>query len=602
MSALPQLGQSVGSFDLRMACRALPNMDVMSLTDAYVVVSEKDVVTGQWRKLGQTERVDDSLNPDFVTPVRCAYLFETVQELRFEVFDFDSPTVSEFVGQTEFVLTDVVLADSRSRTVPLKSKDGKKTRGTITVFADDAGGRRQSLTLTFAASKLDKKDWGFLMFGGSSDPFLQLSRVRDDGQVTVVAQSTVIKNNLNPSWPSITTTSAALFGNNEDALVELSVHDWNANAASVLIGSVRMPARELLSRGTWEITNAEIAKKKGSSYKNSGVVQLTAVVVKDVVDFVELLDELSINVVVAIDVTASNGDPAQPNSLHYTGTSSRNSYERAIASVCKVLEPYDSNRAFEAHFFGGCVFGQPVSHCFAVNLNDDHPEISGGTDALLKMYRKTMAKVTLSGPTFLTPVVKKAAEAAAEAKQRGSFDYYVLLIITDGVYTDREKCIDAIVSASTLPLSLIIVGVGSADFKAMEELDGDDVPLVSSRGVKTSRDIVQFVPFRDVEHQHASALAKEVLHELPGQVESYYMSIGMKPKPKTHAMQAPKPTAPDIAEAAANVELDDASSDELQAPAPQTTKASKKKKKGKKTKPATLYPALHGDDNDDDSE
>jgi Ca2+-dependent lipid-binding protein len=152
MSALPQLGQSVGSFDLRMACRALPNMDVMSLTDAYVVVSEKDVVTGQWRKLGQTERVDDSLNPDFVTPVRCAYLFETVQELRFEVFDFDSPTVSEFVGQTEFVLTDVVLADSRSRTVPLKSKDGKKTRGTITVFADDAGGRRQSLTLTFAAS------------------------------------------------------------------------------------------------------------------------------------------------------------------------------------------------------------------------------------------------------------------------------------------------------------------------------------------------------------------------------------------------------------------------------------------------------------------
>lgn len=34
---------------------------------------------------------------------------------------------------------------------------------------------------------------------------------------------------------------------------------------------------------------------------------------------------------------------------------------------------------------------------------------------------------------------------------------------------------------SELPLSIIIVGVGSADFSAMDELDADEKPLYSMR-------------------------------------------------------------------------------------------------------------------------
>ena len=44
--------------------------------------------------------------------------------------------------------------------------------------------------------------------------------------------------------------------------------------------------------------------------------------------------------------------------------------------------------------------------------------------------------------------------------------------------------------ASSLPLSIIIVGVGNEDFEAMDELDGDDVRL-SCRGRQAERDIVQ---------------------------------------------------------------------------------------------------------------
>jgi len=53
----------------------------------------------------------------------------------------------------------------------------------------------------------------------------------------------------------------------------------------------------------------------------------------------------------------------------------------------------------------------------------------------------------------------------------------------------------AIVYASTLPYSIIIVGVGSADFSAMDALDCDTGLLRDQSGHVAQRDIVQFVPF-----------------------------------------------------------------------------------------------------------
>lgn len=42
--------------------------------------------------------------------------------------------------------------------------------------------------------------------------------------------------------------------------------------------------------------------------------------------------------------------------------------------------------------------------------------------------------------------------------------YTVLLILTDGVINDMDATIAALVHASTQPLSVIIVGVGSENF------------------------------------------------------------------------------------------------------------------------------------------
>ena len=80
-------------------------------------------------------------------------------------------------------------------------------------------------------------------------------------------------------------------------------------------------------------------------------------------------------------------------------------------------------------------------------------------------------------------------------KQKGSTVYQTLLIITDGEIHDMDQTIDKLIQATELPLSIIIVGVGNANFENMSRLDGDN-GLFGSNGVRARRDIVQFVPFR----------------------------------------------------------------------------------------------------------
>jgi hypothetical protein len=86
-----------------------------------------------------------------------------------------------------------------------------------------------------------------------------------------------------------------------------------------------------------------------------------------------------------------------------------------------------------------------------------------------------------------------------------------------------DATVDLIVDNVDVPISIIIVGVGGADFANMERLDGDN-GLYNSKGQKAMRDIVQFVPFRNI-GDSPTLLAQELLAELPGQVVQYMVFI-----------------------------------------------------------------------------
>jgi len=99
--------------------------------------------------------------------------------------------------------------------------------------------------------------------------------------------------------------------------------------------------------------------------------------------------------------------------------------------------------------------------------------------------------------------------------------YNILMILTDGQINDMQDTIDALVEASFLPISVIIVGIGNGNFGNMDILDADDNPLYDRKRRKADRDLVQFVPFNNYKNDPPK-LAEQVLEEIPRQIMEYY--------------------------------------------------------------------------------
>ena len=113
--------------------------------------------------------------------------------------------------------------------------------------------------------------------------------------------------------------------------------------------------------------------------------------------------------------------------------------------------------------------------------------------------------------------------------------YHILLILTDGCIHDLRETVDLIVACSVFPLSIIIVGIGEADFSTMRLLDGDEHELTDGYGVKMERDIAQFVELKEFivdGKPNLDRLAADVLGEVPQQLVDYMTFINHKPGDK----------------------------------------------------------------------
>ena len=146
-----------------------------------------------------------------------------------------------------------------------------------------------------------------------------------------------------------------------------------------------------------------------------------------------------------------------------------------------------------------------------------------GVEGIIEAYENSLNIVQLHGPTHFAPVIKHAARQAEKYKSEPTV-YSVLLIITDGIINDMEETKEAIIDASDLPLSIIIVGVGEQDFSQMDQLVGDNQKLiVTSKGgwKKAKRNYVQFVEVNPLEGVSREGLPREALKKIPSQVEKW---------------------------------------------------------------------------------
>ena len=85
-------------------------------------------------------------------------------------------------------------------------------------------------------------------------------------------------------------------------------------------------------------------------------------------------------------------------------------------------------------------------------------------------YWKRLENIKLGGPTYLTPVIQQIAAYAEKEVSQCSQHYTIGLVIVDGIVNDVDNLTDKLVDVGNLPLSIVVVGIGPADFRLMVRL------------------------------------------------------------------------------------------------------------------------------------
>lgn len=303
--------------------------------------------------------------------------------------------------------------------------------------------------------------------------------------------------------------------------------DGNYNNCKIMIEILDCVKERLIGSHTCYLSSL-ILNKTPIKFddRTTGIVFIDPIKNYSFIDY--LRGGMQINLSIAIDFTASNLIPSDPKSLHYLGNYN-NQYESAIKACGEIVAYYDYNQMFETYGFGGKFYGNiKVDHCFPLNCNDEKPEIWGLNNVLIK-YRETLNNCQLFGPTYFHYFIEKMNNKALKQIENKDYNkYHILMILTDGIIEDIDETINELVKASFLPISVIIIGIGNADFTNMNILDADEEPLIDDQNRKSSRDLVQFVDFNNYK-DNPEKLAEQVLEEIPRQIVEYYQHQNIPP-------------------------------------------------------------------------
>lgn len=499
--------------NLHVSAKELKDLDVITKSDPLCVmyIYQDD----QWIEFDRTEIIWNNLNPEWVTFFTIMYVFEIKQPLKFMVYDVDSKHSSlksqDFIGEAVVDLADIISSHG-SLTVDLKLPNGQKHRGKLIIIPEQVKNCASIVEGKISLKHLKKKV--FTRY----QPFFVISKSSDSGQFIPIYQSEVSKK---LRWKQFQIPLQVLCNLDNDKPLRIIFYNFKKHKTPDEIASHDTTLSHITD-GIGQLL--KIVSKKN---KIKGEFKFESFSIIQKFSYMDYLHGgIQLNLITSIDFTDTNIDPRNPKSLHYIQQSGYNQYETCIRAVGEILCPYDSDQLFPVLGFGARVSGK-VNHCFPLTFNSSSPCVHG-LDNILRTYHNALMHIQLSGPCLFAPTIRYATNLANQSFQDNR-TYTILLILTDGVINDMADTTDAIVEAGKSPLSIIIIGVGDTDFSAMNVLDADDEPLVHSNGTKMVRDIVQFVPFINFKNKHYSALAVEVLAEIPGQICQWAENNGIRP-------------------------------------------------------------------------
>lgn len=260
--------------EVGVACRKLKKSDKLSKSDPVCILYER--VNGAWNEVGRTEEIKNCQDPSWQRKFQLQYDPSGQQVYRFDVYDWDKKSSDlskqDYLGRMECTLAQIVNSPNMQFAAVINegpSKGGQFIINAENILAGGSGAGR--VIIQFGGMGLDNHD---LM--GKSDPFYVLSKMAPGGQMTKVASSEVVKNNLSPVWKPMAIPVSELCSGDFGRQLKFEVFDSDGKGKFDLIGSFTTNLTELLGAPNInkEFYCINVKKQSKKGYRHSGKIMV----------------------------------------------------------------------------------------------------------------------------------------------------------------------------------------------------------------------------------------------------------------------------------------------------------------------------------------
>mmetsp|Transcript_30618 Transcript_30618/g.117062 ORF Transcript_30618/g.117062 Transcript_30618/m.117062 type:complete len:614 (-) Transcript_30618:3062-4903(-) len=552
---------------LTILCRDLIGLQGHSPRTSAVVYL-KSFGVHDWKAVGKTEVHPPSSNPDFSGSVAVHHIFQRYQELRVAVFesrvDGEEPSPQNLIGSADVRLASVIAAPPgspfKAQLVNVRSPRSPGTVLIATTTGVDPARRMVRTLVRYEDYEPTPEDDDPLVHGKPKrNLFHRKGRPNEPEQPVSTEPRLYIYrspdlNEIQPGTEAASASAGAL--TNLDFYTEVFMSDpMRPSSAPVLSDGQQQEGESESSgfncAGEFEVVVNSSRLNRGNDQRLiylcvqkgdttiGGVFSTMQHLIQPVYtaaplslspggrllfgpitqnyepSFTDRLcrGEIELNLMMAVDFTASNGDPNQRGSLHSLVPGVPNVYEAVMRTIGNIVLPICSTDYIPAYGFGAKIPPHNnLSHCFALSGVPERYMVQG-VDGLINAYKSSVANAQLHGPTIFSDVIDTASTILSRMMESGvqRVQYMVLTIISDGVLSDGETFMSKLVhTVSPLPISIVIIGVGNEDFGKMPFFLGDENVPPRSGNKQAARNCLTFATMKSVDND-LGRLAEKIL-------------------------------------------------------------------------------------------
>ena len=207
-------------------------------------------------------------------------------------------------------------------------------------------------------------------------------------------------------------------------------------------------------------------------------------------------------------------------------------FEYLMRSFLDVLEPYNEDQFF--HIYGyGFKLKEPKKkeydpYMFPLSQKSDYPSVS--IKEISKLYNEFLKVINFDkAKTNIDLIIKKFNAIIKEDIENYDLrEYNILLIFANNDITDEKEFVKSIIFTSTLPISIIVVGLGKRPYTKIENIEQNFLNLVDDEGNKPQRKCIKFISFNK-QQKNAQSTVKNSLIDIPEKMIEYLAIKNIEP-------------------------------------------------------------------------